>query len=140
MRSGRIASVIAAALPLTLAGEGWGGGVAASRVVLLRGESPHPALPRRPLPQAGEENTGQIASRLHPISRRAFVGGALAVGLGSRARAQGFAGLGETADGFAAVVPGKNFVFPLDHGPHPEFRIEWWYVTANLTDATGAAH
>ena len=22
--------------------------------------------------------------------------------------------------------------FPADHGPHPDFRIEWWYVTANL--------
>ncbi|MDB5578279.1 MAG: iron transporter permease, partial [Bradyrhizobium sp.] len=29
---------------------------------------------------------------------------------------------------------------PADHGPHPEFRIEWWYVTANLRDASGAAY
>ncbi|WP_454624305.1 lipocalin-like domain-containing protein [Bradyrhizobium cenepequi] len=85
-------------------------------------------------------NVNQIASRPRPISRRAFVGGVLALGLGSRAHAQGFAGLGEAADGFAPVVPGKRFVFPIDHGPHPEFRIEWWYVTANLVDATGAAH
>ena len=34
-----------------------------------------------------------------------------------------------------AVVPGRTFAFPADHGPHPEFRIEWWYVTANLADA-----
>jgi predicted secreted hydrolase len=73
------------------------------------------------------------------ISRRGFVGGALAL-LGGKALAQGFAGLGETADGFAAVVPGKRFAFPADHGPHPEFRIEWWYVTANLRDAHGAAY
>src|SRR5213076_2538251 len=73
------------------------------------------------------------------ISRRAFAGGALAL-LGGKAFAQGFAGLGESADGFSAVVPGRRFVFPADHGPHPEFRIEWWYVTANLTDASGAAH
>jgi predicted secreted hydrolase len=75
-----------------------------------------------------------------PISRRAFVGGALALSLSGSAHAQGFAGLGESAEGFVPVVPGKNFVFPQDHGPHPEFRIEWWYVTANLFDATGAAH
>jgi predicted secreted hydrolase len=73
------------------------------------------------------------------ISRRGFAGGALAL-LGGKALAQGFAGLGETADGFAAVVPGKRFAFPADHGPHPEFRIEWWYVTANLQDAHGAAY
>src|SRR3954468_6820948 len=73
------------------------------------------------------------------ITRRAFAGGALAL-LGGNALAQGFAGLGETADGFAAVVPGKRFAFPADHGPHPEFRIEWWYVTANLRDAKGNAY
>src|ERR1700716_392540 len=73
------------------------------------------------------------------ISRRGFASGALAL-LGGKALAQGFAGLGETADGFAAVVPGKRFAFPADHGPHPEFRIEWWYVTANLRDANGLAY
>ena len=73
------------------------------------------------------------------ISRRAFAGGALAL-LGGKAFAQGFAGLGESADGFSAVVPGRRFVFPADHGPHPEFRIEWWYVTANLKDSGGAAY
>src|SRR6202165_2325797 len=72
------------------------------------------------------------------ISRRALVGSALLLGLGRKgARAQGFAGLGLNADGFAPVVPGKAFVFPSDHGPHPDYRIEWWYVTANLVDSAG---
>src|SRR3981189_3573993 len=74
------------------------------------------------------------------IARRGFVGGLLLTSLGGGALAQGFAGLGESADGFAAVVPGKTFSFPEDHGPHPEFRIEWWYVTANLIDASGTAY
>ena len=75
------------------------------------------------------------------ISRRAFAGSALVLALGrGTASAQGFAGLGISGSGFAPVVPGKTFVFPADHGPHPEFRIEWWYVTANLVDATGAAY
>lgn len=75
------------------------------------------------------------------LSRRAFAGGLALLGLGGgAARAQGFAGLGENAEGFAAVVPGRTFAFPGDHGPHPEFRIEWWYVTANLRDASGAAY
>ena len=51
--------------------------------------------------------------------------------------AQSFAGLGEDADGFAIPVPGTQFDFPTDHGPHPEFRIEWWYLTANLVGADG---
>jgi predicted secreted hydrolase len=74
------------------------------------------------------------------ISRRAFTGGAVLLGLGPRcAFAQGFAGLGKSAEGFAPVVPGKVFSFPADHGPHPDYRIEWWYVTANLVDSSGAA-
>jgi predicted secreted hydrolase len=75
------------------------------------------------------------------ISRRSFAGGALLLALnGKRGFAQGFAGLGIGGDGFAPVVPDKPLVFPADHGPHPEFRIEWWYVTANLVDGTGAAY
>src|SRR4030088_1716344 len=75
------------------------------------------------------------------ISRRAFAAGALVLGLGRKpALAQGFAGLGTDGSGFAAVTPGKTFAFPADHGPHPDYRIEWWYVTANLVDKTGAAH
>jgi predicted secreted hydrolase len=69
------------------------------------------------------------------------VGGALLAALGgAQARAQGFAGLGSDADGFAAVVPGRALVFPRDHGPHPDYRIEWWYLTANLADAAGVAY
>jgi predicted secreted hydrolase len=75
------------------------------------------------------------------ISRRAFAGGALLMALQrTAAMAQGFAGLGISGEGFAPVVPGRKLVFPGDHGPHPDFRIEWWYVTANLSDAAGAAY
>lgn len=56
------------------------------------------------------------------------------------AHAQGFADLGTGGEGFAKVTPGKAFRFPRDHGPHPAYRIEWWYVTANLTDADGNPH
>ena len=75
------------------------------------------------------------------ISRRAFAGGALVLGLGRKtALAQGFAGLGMSGQGFAPVTPGKTFAFPADHGPHPDYRIEWWYVTANLMDSAGVAY
>ena len=72
------------------------------------------------------------------ITRRAVLGGAVLLGLGRNgARAQGFAGLGKDAEGFAPVVPGRIFSFPADHGPHPDYRIEWWYLTANLADSSG---
>ncbi len=51
--------------------------------------------------------------------------------------AQGFAGLGRSADAFRQPQRGYVFEFPRDHGAHPEFQIEWWYLTANLTDAKG---
>lgn len=75
------------------------------------------------------------------VTRRSFASGIALLGLGGpRAWAQGFAGLGRDAEGFATVVPGKALSFPADHGPHPDYRIEWWYLTANLTDANGAAY
>ena len=75
-----------------------------------------------------------------PISRRTFASLGLLLAMAGKVRAQGFAGLGMSGDGFAAVLPGKPLVFPADHGPHPDFRIEWWYVTANLADASGSAY
>jgi predicted secreted hydrolase len=41
----------------------------------------------------------------------------------------------ESNVGFAMAMEPRTFVFPRDHGPHPEFRNEWWYMTGNL-DAT----
>lgn len=54
------------------------------------------------------------------------------------AAAQGFAGLGTSSEGgFSQPAPDPQFVFPQDHGPHPAYRIEWWYLTANLEGADG---
>jgi predicted secreted hydrolase len=38
---------------------------------------------------------------------------------------------------YAAVTPGRPIDFPRDAGSHPEFRIEWWYVTGWLTTSAG---
>lgn len=56
------------------------------------------------------------------------------------AHAQGFAGLGGQAEGFAIPAPSPVFEFPADHGAHPEYRIEWWYLTANMTGPDGTAY
>jgi predicted secreted hydrolase len=53
------------------------------------------------------------------------------------ATAQGFAGLGTDATGFAVPHPDGILTFPQDHEPHPDYRIEWWYITATLEDAEG---
>jgi len=50
---------------------------------------------------------------------------------------KGFAGMGAQAEAFTPVVQGRAFSFPADHGAHEGFRIEWWYVTANLKDTQG---
>ena len=56
------------------------------------------------------------------------------------ATAQGFAGLGTQVDGFSVPQPAPEFEFPADHGAHPDYRIEWWYLTANLTAADGTPY
>ena len=73
-------------------------------------------------------------------ARAIFLSVALAGMAAGAAGAQGFADLGASVEGFA--LPDRNRVleFPADHGAHPEFRIEWWYLTANLTGADGAEY
>jgi predicted secreted hydrolase len=44
---------------------------------------------------------------------------------------------GETGAGFAQATAPRPFVFPADHGSHPEFRTEWWYFTGNLATQKG---
>jgi predicted secreted hydrolase len=44
------------------------------------------------------------------------------------------------AEGFARAYEPVPFVFPDDHGAHPEYQTEWWYFTGNLEDETGDAY
>jgi len=39
--------------------------------------------------------------------------------------------------GFARALAPRPFVFPADHGSHPEYRNEWWYYTGSLTARDG---
>ena len=41
------------------------------------------------------------------------------------------------AEGFARATDVREIAFPADHGPHEEFRTEWWYFTGNLDSSTG---
>ncbi len=68
-------------------------------------------------------NVRKLASFLVPAAMICISG---------QASGQGFAGLGSDAQGFATPERGRALSFPADHSAHPDYRIEWWYVTANL--------
>jgi predicted secreted hydrolase len=46
---------------------------------------------------------------------------------------QGPPGPARDADGYRLADRPVAFEFPREHGPHPQFRQEWWYVAGNLT-------
>lgn len=67
----------------------------------------------------------------------ALVSGALA-DIGTTERSELSALLSaENNTGFALAMEPRRFEFPRDHGPHPEFRNEWWYMTGNLDTTDG---
>ncbi|HMM50019.1 MAG TPA: lipocalin-like domain-containing protein [Burkholderiaceae bacterium] len=39
---------------------------------------------------------------------------------------------------YPPVLPGEPLAFPRDHGAHPAFRTEWWYLTGWLLRLDGA--
>ena len=43
----------------------------------------------------------------------------------------------EGMEAYASVIEPRAFSFPADHGPHPEYRHEWWYITGNLDAENG---
>lgn len=47
------------------------------------------------------------------------------------------AALSSDTSGYARATAPRTFQFPADHGPHPEFRTEWWYYTGNVAAADG---
>jgi predicted secreted hydrolase len=44
---------------------------------------------------------------------------------------------GEADESYLRAVEPRVFTFPDDHGPHPGFRNEWWYLTGNLAAEDG---
>jgi len=60
------------------------------------------------------------------VNRRTF----LAMGLG-------FPSSAFPQTKYPKVIPGHSFQFPRDHGAHPDYRQEWWYVTGWLKTEQG---
>ncbi|WP_182026045.1 lipocalin-like domain-containing protein [Vibrio rotiferianus] len=49
----------------------------------------------------------------------------------------GSGGMHSEINPFTPVEKGVELTFPADHQAHPNFRHEWWYLTANLIDEEG---
>jgi len=45
--------------------------------------------------------------------------------------------ISEGKTGFDRAIGLRDFTFPDDAGPHPQFQTEWWYYTGHLTDRDG---
>lgn len=43
----------------------------------------------------------------------------------------------EDHDAYFSVTGPCDLRFPQDHGPHPGYRMEWWYYTGNVTSQKG---
>ena len=69
--------------------------------------------------------------------RAGLVAALLLAALPGAAQERGFAGLGGDNAGYALPDPARGLSFPRDHGAHEDFRIEWWYLTANLRGEDG---
>lgn len=66
---------------------------------------------------------------------------AVALGAPSPLRVDRILGAGAADDrGYARADAPRPFSFPADHGPHPRYRSEWWYLTTNLRDAQGGEY
>src|SRR5580658_2295804 len=71
------------------------------------------------------------------LSGAVALAGVAAVARAAPAALPGILPSGPAAAGFAQAQEVRPFVFPRDHGPHDEFRQEWWYCTGNLDAAGG---
>lgn len=61
-----------------------------------------------------------------------------AASLGLAAWALTTASIAQTPEfSYPDVGPGRVMSFPADHGAHPDFRTEWWYVTGTVKTAKG---
>lgn len=60
------------------------------------------------------------------IDRRRFIAASALLASAARAEVR-----------YPAVERGTALAFPRDHGSHPAFRTEWWYITGWVRDARG---
>jgi predicted secreted hydrolase len=73
---------------------------------------------------------------MRPIAVLLALVGAAAAAAGTAA-ADGILPFAADSAGFEQALIARDFVFPADHGPHPAFQHEWWYLTGHLVAASG---
>lgn len=73
-----------------------------------------------------------------PLRRSLLLAAGAAGLLGSARAGNTLAQDGAPLGAWPPVVPGRPLDFPRDHGAHPAYRTEWWYLTGWLTDADEA--
>lgn len=80
-----------------------------------------------------------LCAMLTACGRDAGIGTAPAAPAGASAPGSRLEALraGGTRAGFASAEQPIDFEFPRDHGAHPAFRHEWWYVTGHLEARNG---
>ena len=61
----------------------------------------------------------------------------LAAGVAAAAAADGVLPFGHDSAAFEHALTPREFVFPRDHGAHPTFAHEWWYLTGHLQAPAG---
>ena len=95
------------------------------RSLLRRGyaPSPTPALvgPQRPTPRRRGAHVRALAGAIALVTVSALAQESSRV----------------ASDGWRQVEGGYRLEFPRDHGSHPDYRIEWWYYTGNLSSDDG---
>ncbi len=77
---------------------------------------------------------GQLGAG-HCVGRRNFLQGSAALlphGLSASLAAGIFAGYAPSAH----ALPERMLAFPRDHGAHPDFATEWWYITGYASAAS----
>ena len=89
-------------------------------------------LGRRSARRSRRMKTSSTSTTLCPRLPRHFLGWWRSAAVCIFGLATGMAQPVATADGFALPQPGHRFEFPRDHGAHPEFKLEWWYVTLSV--------
>ncbi len=80
------------------------------------------------------QEAGRRHARRRSLSNGPAVAGAIAfVTVSAMAQEPGRV----TPDGWRQAEAGYTLQFPRDHGNHPDYQIEWWYYTGNLSSDDG---
>lgn len=88
---------------------------------------------------ASESSATASSAAARSAAARSAAGNSATASSASPAQATRLGALGSEGmpAGFKLADTPRKFEFPQDHGPHPAFRHEWWYVTGHLDADTG---